>query len=81
MTQRRFLTRGKAVAAAALVSVPVLGATPAMAGPVTGLTVTSTIFGATTAACAASMGPQAVFTGVACAAGWIAMGVSWLLPF
>ena len=35
MTQRRFLARGKAVAAAALVSASILGATPAMAGPVT----------------------------------------------
>ena len=34
MTQRRFLARGKAVAAAALVSASILGATPAMAGPV-----------------------------------------------
>ena len=35
MTQRRFLAKGKAVAAAALVSVSVLAASPAMAGPVT----------------------------------------------
>ena len=34
MTQRRFLPRGKAVAFA-LVSASVLGASPAMAGPVT----------------------------------------------
>ena len=34
MTQRRFLAKSKGVAAAAIVSVSVLAASPAMAGPV-----------------------------------------------
>ena len=75
MTQRRFLTRGTAVAAAALV--PVLAASPAMAGPVTGTAVTSALLGPTTVACATP-----IFIGVACAVGWAAIGISWIpLPF
>ena len=37
MTQRRFLTRGKAAIAAVLVSATMFGSVPAMAGPGTGL--------------------------------------------
>ena len=80
MTQRRFLTKGKAVAFA-LASAPVFAATPAMAGPVTGAAVSSLLTTPTTAACIASVGPQAILTGAACVAGWVAIGVSWLLPF
>ena len=37
MTQRRFLTRGRAAIAAVLVSATMFGSVPAMAGPGTGL--------------------------------------------
>ena len=67
---------GAVVAALALML-----AKPALAGVVTGTAVTSAIGSMTTAACIASIGPQAVFTGLACATGWAAIGISWLLPF
>lgn len=62
-------------------SLLVVGTVTAHAGLATGTAVTQAILGPTVAACAASIGPQAVFTGVACATGWVAMGVAWILPF
>ena len=67
------------VTASAMVAT-LLGSAPAMAGAKTGAAATERLLPVTTAACIASMGPQAVFTGVACATGWAAMGVAWLFP-
>ena len=44
MTQRRFLARGKAAIAAALVSATMLGSAPAMAGPAAAVSGISEIY-------------------------------------
>ena len=76
------MTKAKRIGAGAVLGgLLVALAKPAVAGVATGTAVTSAILGPTTAACIASIGPQAVFTGLACGAGWLAIGVSWLLPF
>ena len=81
LRKKRGVGRTKKLVAASLVAAALASSSPAYAGAATGLAVSQAVFGPTVAACAASMGPQAVFTGVACATGWVAMGVAWILPF
>ena len=63
-----------------LVAAMLTAAVPAMAGPATGAAVTFALLAPTTAVCLLSTGPDALFTGFACGAGWVLMGLGWLLP-
>ena len=74
MTQRRFLTRGKAVIAAVLVSATMLGSAPAMAGPLAGVAATKL-----TVEVCAPLTATTGFPGLACFVAGAALSIGSLL--